>query len=718
MTRQEGQRLERGMRGTTRTRAGSRGAIEAIASDSDRARAFRRARRHTFLVRFLRLVLPAIGIASLGLYSAALVVSSRLKSRDISVGQISVDPTNLRMADPRYNGFAKDGAEYKVHAKSAVSDLKMAAPVRLDMIDGEIKQPTGVVTRLNAAWGTYDQKQEVLELFERIDIVSTNGMKAWLTRATLLAKENRIISPEPVRAETATGNIRANSMTLDTKTRKAAFRDAVEVTLRPAAKPPTLPQPQQGQLVRDARIFGLDASSGEPIVVTSRRLDVDDLAKTALFREAVVARQGTAEMHAPELDVAYAGDASVGQLASPRPPEDAAAARLRSIKARGGVTMINKESRAESQTLDYDAASGQIVLAGSVTMSQEPDRRVTGETATLDQRADSAVITGDVVATQARNVLRGGRLAVDRVAGTARLTRPADNGVPAGRISTVLYQNNAAKAGSRAQKDDAASGTEQGLGIFGESFKSDPNAPIEVEAVSLDVNDRKHTAVYTGAVVAKQGDFIVRTEEMTAHYSGEMGLATGSAPTPREKSGAPGGAELRRIEARRNVVVTGRDGQQATGEWANFDVKSNNITMGGNVTVTQGKQLVRAPAGMRLVIDLSTGVARFEAEPGSAHAKSGPQVSGAFATSVAPQQSQSGAPLPGGCPPGAICKSGRLEAIFYPNQIKDKAKQRLDAAGDNGAAAAAAAKKAAQSVIKRLPAASSWSTTNQRPATP
>jgi lipopolysaccharide transport protein LptA len=670
-------------------------------------------------VKTLRFALPAIAIASLGLYSAALVVSSRLKSRDIAVGQISVDPSNLRMADPRYSGFSKDGSEYKVHAKSAVSDLKMSAPVRLDVIDGQITQPTGVVTYIKAKWGTYDQKKELLELYEKIDIDGSTGMKARLTRATLFAKENRIISPEPVWAETETGNIRANTMALDTKARKAAFQDAVEVTLKPA-KPDAHKDPAT-QPPRETQLFGLDANSGEPVIVNSHRLDVDDLAKTALFREAVVARQGTAELQAPELDVAYSGDASVGQPAAAKPAEGADGTKLKSIKARGGVTMNNKDSRAESETLDYDAGTGRVTLVGNVVMTQQPERRLTAETALLDQRTDTALITGEVVVTQGRNILKGTRLAIDRKVGTARLTSPAQANVPAGRISSVLYQNNAGKPASQPAKEAPADGAEQGLGLLGANFKSDPNAPIEVEAVSLDVNDRKHTALYLGAVVAKQGDFVVRTEEMTAHFTGEMGLLAGSpqsAPREKSKGNGPGGAELKRIEARRNVVVTGKDGQQATGEWANFDVKSNNIVMGGNVTVTQGKQLVRAPAGMRLVIDLGTGVTRFEADPGAPHAKSGPQVSGAFATSVAPPPAHAGGATTTGCPPGAICKSGRLEAIFYPNQIKDKAKQKIDEVGDKAPEAAAAAKEAARGLAKRLPEASSWSTTNQSPGKP
>jgi lipopolysaccharide export system protein LptA len=251
---------------------------------------------------------------------------------------------------------------------------------------------------------------------------------------------------------------------------------------------------------------------------------------------------------------------------------------------------------------------------------------------------------------------------------------------------------------------------------MGANFKSDPNAPIEVEALVLDVNDKKHAAVYTGAVVARQGTFVVRTEEMTAHYSGETGLAAASQPVQRAKATGPGtgGSELRRIEARRGVVVTGSEDQQATGEWATFDVKANTIVMGGNVTVAQGKQIVRAPAGMRLLIDLGSGVTRFEAEPG-ATPKAGPQVSGAFSTSVAPGAQNAGVP---GCPPGAVCKSGRLEAIFYPNQMQEKTGQKTGAAGGTAGKAAKDAKEAPRELVKRPRDGAAWRSTTTPATTP
>jgi len=665
------------MQGETITRAGSRrlGPIDITVSDRDRERAFQRARRHSVLVKLMKVVLPSVAAVSIGYYAMALVASSALKGSNITASKVTIDPSNLQMADPRYSGFGKDGSEYKVHAKSAVTDLRMSAPIKLNVIDGQITQPDGVVTSLKARWGTYDQKKELLELYEKIDVDATNGMVARLTRATVFTKESRIVSDEPIHAETTTGHIRANSMTLNTKARTAQFRDDVTVTLKPTQ--PAGAQPEgDTKKKRDAQAFGIDTSSNEPVVVTSRRLDVDDNARTALFREDVVARQGEASLVAPELDVLYEGRANLGgeTPAASAASGDSQASKLKSLHARGGVVMINKIDRAESQTLDYDALAERIVLGGDVVMTQAPDRRVTAQTVVFEQKEDTSLLTGGVVVTQGRNVLRGESLAIDRKVGTARLSSPPQDGEPAGRIFTLLYQNQADKPGAKAKAKNQP-GEEQpaALGALGANFKSDPNAPIDVEAQTLDVNDRKHVAVYTGHVIAKQGTFVVRTEEMTAQYQGSMGLLGGAQPEATQpphgakgNGAGPGGSQLKRIEARRGVVVTGTEGQQATGEWADFDVAQNTIVMGGNVMVSQGKQIVRAPAGMRLVIDLTTGVTRFEPEPGAA-AKAGPKVSGAFATSVSPV-----APGMPGCPPGAICKSGRLEAIFYPNQMKEK----------------------------------------------
>lgn len=681
-----------------------------LMSAADRARAFRRARRHSILVRLLTLTLPVVALAAIGLYASNLLATSTLKSKGVEVAAVRIDPTNLTMDAPKYDGFNKDGSHYKVRAKEAITDLKMTGPIRLNVIDGELIETSGVVTQLKAVWGTFDQRKDVLELYEKIDIDGSTGLKARLTRATVNPKAGRILSPVPVFAETSAGQIRARTMTALSRERLASFRDDVEVRLKPSANaavraPAASPRPTP-------LLPGMDANSGQPIDVTADALDFNDNAKTALFRSRVVARQGVATLAAPELDVIYLGRVALTETQKQAAGAEPAAepSRLKTLKARGGVVMTNKEDRAAGETLDYDAIGERAVLTGKVVIESAGERRITADKAELDQKSDTALLTGSVVAIQGKNVLKGQRLAIDRKAGTMLLVSPPSpetSGRP-GRISSLLYQGDGGTMPGKARPQEKEAANPSPLGVFGGSFKSDPNSPIDIEADRLDVADQKKTAHYTGNVIARQGPMIVRTADLTAYYTGESGLlATGERVDTKTKAASRQGAQLTRVEARNKVVVTSGDGQEASGDWADFDVRSNMVIMGGKVIVAQGKNIIEGPEGARLIIDMTTGITRFE-QPGAAasisRSKSGQAISATPPASATGPSTTRSAP----CAPGQVCSGGRMRAVLYPEALQDKGSE-----------------KSKQPVTPRLrtpsretadPAASSWSATS-RPET-
>ena len=74
------------------------------------------------------------------------------------------------------------------------------------------------------------------------------------------------------------------------------------------------------------------------------------------------------------------------------------------------------------------------------------------------------------------------------------------------------------------------------------------------------------------------------------------------------------------------MLVTQKD-QTAKGDNGVFDVKTNSVTLTGNVVVTQGTNVVR---GDRMVVDLDTGVSRVESEKTK-------RVEGLFNPSTTPQ---------------------------------------------------------------------------------
>jgi LPS export ABC transporter protein LptC len=670
---------------------GSMSRLHTVASEQDRIRAFRAARRHTGLVRLLRFVLPTAAIILVGAYGARLAGTAFLRPKGVEIANVRIDTKNLVMETPSYDGFGNDGSRYQVRAREAIADIRQKGPIRLNAIDGTITQTTGAVTKLEAVWGTYDQKTEVLELHEKIDVDSSTGMKARLTRATVHPKESRVSSNEPVWARTDTGTITAKAMTLDTKARRATFTDDVHVHMEPAAARATsAATPPKASA---SPLPGLTANSDQPIEVRAAALAVDDVAKTALFRHDVVARQGEAVLEAPELDVVYAGSASTATATTPT-STPAQSAKLETIRARGGVATRNKADRATSDTLEYHAPSERAALRGNVVMNSGADRRVTAHTADFDQKADTALLTGNVVAMQGRNVLKGQRLLVDRKQGHTRLDSPGTDRGPVGRISTVFYRTDQAATAAK-----PAAAPSEPTGPLAVNFKTDPTAPIEVDAETLDVLDAKHTAVFKGNVVAKQADFVMRTVEMTAHYTGQTGL--GSVPPPingATRGENTGGAQLTRIEARQKVVVTSKDGREVIGDWADFDTKSNIIIVGGKVTVTDGRSSIDGPDGSRLVIDMTSGRSHFEQAPGGRPVASGkalPAVSNAApatsaASDVGGAATKAGTPP---CPEGLVCSKKQFRLVLYPKQVEAKAKEQIDKVQRDGSSPALDAAK-------------------------
>jgi lipopolysaccharide transport protein LptA len=194
------------------------------------------------------------------------------------------------------------------------------------------------------------------------------------------------------------------------------------------------------------------------------------------------------------------------------------------------------------------------------------------------------------------------------------------------------------------------------------SFKMDPNAPMDVEADTLDVYDNEKRAVFHGNVKTKQGDFVVRTKEMVAFYSAGLGLAS-TADGAADKTPA----QLTRMEAKQKVLIVSKDGQSATGDWAIFDTKANTVLLGDDVTISRGKDVAQGP---RLKIDLTTGMYRFELEQEPAVAPAAP------ATSASPQLT---APPPVSSNPAErACAPGRQCLLVYPKDAQDRAKGVAD----------------------------------------
>jgi lipopolysaccharide export system protein LptA len=142
-----------------------------------------------------------------------------------------------------------------------------------------------------------------------------------------------------------------------------------------------------------------------------------------------------------------------------------------------------------------------------------------------------------------------------------------------------------------------------------QGFSTNRNQPVRIRAATLEVRDKDKVATFTGDVHVTQGDTDMRCKVLVVFYEGDATQPS----TPAAQPGPAGQQQIKRMECKGNVVATQKD-QVATGERADYDVRSNTIIMTGNVVVTRGQDVL---TGNRLVVDLTSGVSNVESGRGS-----------------------------------------------------------------------------------------------------
>jgi len=151
--------------------------------------------------------------------------------------------------------------------------------------------------------------------------------------------------------------------------------------------------------------------------------------------------------------------------------------------------------------------------------------------------------------------------------------------------------------------------------ILGSGFQRDSDQPVNISADSLDVAQDAKTATFTGNVDIIQGELRLKAATVIVHYRSKDEEATPAAKKPPPKAdgaGSSNASEISRLEAKTDVFLSSPT-QTAQGDWADYDVIKGEVTMGGQVILTKGKNVLK---GTALALDLNTGRSRLTAEPG------------------------------------------------------------------------------------------------------
>jgi len=127
-------------------------------------------------------------------------------------------------------------------------------------------------------------------------------------------------------------------------------------------------------------------------------------------------------------------------------------------------------------------------------------------------------------------------------------------------------------------------------GQSGSALKGhDSDAPVDVAADRIEVQDRNNRAIVSGNVDVRQGNLRLNSARLTVVYASGGGGASGT--------------QIQRLEASGGVTLRSPS-ETARSQYAIYDIDRRLVTMIGNVRLDRGANHVE---GGRLVLDLDSG---------------------------------------------------------------------------------------------------------------
>jgi lipopolysaccharide export system protein LptA len=137
---------------------------------------------------------------------------------------------------------------------------------------------------------------------------------------------------------------------------------------------------------------------------------------------------------------------------------------------------------------------------------------------------------------------------------------------------------------------------------------SSSKEPISIDADKLEYFDKEQKAIYTGNVIAIQGESKLTCSVMTLFLAKSGPQPAAGAPA----TGAPGsgGTQVKHMDASGPVTVVSKT-QVATGDRGSYDKDENKVWLFGNVTLSDGGNVTKCD---KLTYNLTSGEAVVEAD--------------------------------------------------------------------------------------------------------
>jgi lipopolysaccharide export system protein LptC len=211
-----------------------------VTGRSDGPRAFRRARRHSRLVRILRVAIPAgIVLSILGVIGVATVLDPlrALAKLPIDLAGLVVSGTKITMQQPRLAGYTNESRPYLVTARTAAQDITKPDVLELQDLRATLEMKDAAQIELKAKSGIYQTKADTLTLQEQILITSAT-YEGVLTEAVINVRTGHAVSEKPVELKMPQGQLNANRMEIFNSGDVIRFENGITLVLTPDSTKP------------------------------------------------------------------------------------------------------------------------------------------------------------------------------------------------------------------------------------------------------------------------------------------------------------------------------------------------------------------------------------------------------------------------------------------------------------------------------------------------
>jgi lipopolysaccharide export system protein LptC len=199
----------------------------------DSARALYAARRHSRVVRTLRIAIPiTMAILTVTFFLITYFNPLRMLPKlPIDVGNLLVSGTKITMEHPHMSGFTRDGRTYDLTAMTAAQDLTKPDIIELHNIHANVQMQDKSVMGMTAVTGIYDNKTEILKLDQNILLTSSTGYRGRLSEATVDIRKGNVVSEHPVQVKLLQGTLNANRLEVVNSGNLVRFDGGVDMVL-------------------------------------------------------------------------------------------------------------------------------------------------------------------------------------------------------------------------------------------------------------------------------------------------------------------------------------------------------------------------------------------------------------------------------------------------------------------------------------------------------